>query len=169
MRVGRLLRSTEGVGAESHRVAKLAQGGRSEESRGVAESQHIAQASRLDGGEALTGPARCADTTCDETMVAWQASRRQARGGRRRQAWRRQAWRRQAWRVARWALRRTRRTWWVGVVSMRLARRTKIAERVTVLAVVAAWRNRLQRSRSVAKPAAEKNRRMQCGVLKRRT
>ena len=48
--VGRLLRSTEGVGAEPHRVAKLAQGGRSEESRGVAESQHIAQASRLGGG-----------------------------------------------------------------------------------------------------------------------
>eukprot|EP00964_Phaeocystis_antarctica_P120061 scaffold83809_cov43-Phaeocystis_antarctica.AAC.1 len=34
MRVGRLLRSTEGVGAESHRVAKVAQGGRFEESRG---------------------------------------------------------------------------------------------------------------------------------------
>ena len=73
MRVGRLLRSTEGVGAESHRVAKVAQGGRSEESRGVAESQHIAQASRLGGGgEALTEPTRFtrADTTCDETMVA---------------------------------------------------------------------------------------------------
>ena len=73
MRVGRLLRSTEGVGAESHRVAKVAQGGRSEESRGVAESQHIAQASRLGGGgEALTGPARFtrADTMCGETMVA---------------------------------------------------------------------------------------------------
>ena len=50
MRAVRLLRSTEGVGAESHRVAKVAQGGRSEESRGVAESQHIAQASRLGGG-----------------------------------------------------------------------------------------------------------------------
>eukprot|EP00964_Phaeocystis_antarctica_P023508 scaffold13134_cov69-Phaeocystis_antarctica.AAC.17 len=73
VRVGRLLRSTEGVGAESHRVAKVAQGGRSEESRGVAESQHIAQASRLGGGgEALTEPTRFtrADTTCDETMVA---------------------------------------------------------------------------------------------------
>ena len=59
VRVGRLLRSTEGVGAESHRVAKVAQGGRSEESRGVAESQHIAQASRLGGGGvAVTGPAR---------------------------------------------------------------------------------------------------------------
>ena len=63
----------------------MTQGGRPEESRGIAASQRIAQASRLDGGEALTGPARFtrADTTCDETMVAWQASRRQAR---RRQA-----------------------------------------------------------------------------------
>ena len=34
MRVGRLLRSTEGVGAESHRVAGVALGGRFEESRG---------------------------------------------------------------------------------------------------------------------------------------
>ena len=34
MRVGRLLRSTEGVGAESHTVAKVAQGGMFEESRG---------------------------------------------------------------------------------------------------------------------------------------
>ena len=50
----------------------MAQGGRPEESRGIAASQRIAQASRLDGGEALTGPARFtrADTTCDETMVA---------------------------------------------------------------------------------------------------
>ena len=32
--VGRLLRSTEGVGAESHTVAKVAQGGMFEESRG---------------------------------------------------------------------------------------------------------------------------------------
>eukprot|EP00964_Phaeocystis_antarctica_P157193 scaffold127279_cov63-Phaeocystis_antarctica.AAC.1 len=56
-------------------------------------------------------------------MEVWQAWRRQAW---RRQAWRRQAWRRQPWRAARWALRRTRRTWWVGVVfscNMRLARR----------------------------------------------
>ena len=37
----------------------MAQGGRPEESRGIAASQHIAQASRLcGGGEALTGPAR---------------------------------------------------------------------------------------------------------------
>ena len=56
--MGRLLRSTEGVGAESHRVAKVAQGGRSEESRGVAESQHIAQASRLGGGGEVSGTAR---------------------------------------------------------------------------------------------------------------
>ena len=75
--------------AESHRVAKVAQGGRFEESRGVAESQHIAQASRLDGGgEVLAGPVRFtrADTTCDETMVA---RRRQARRGAVWQAWRR--------------------------------------------------------------------------------
>ena len=50
MRVGRLLRSTEGVGAESRRVAKVAQGGRFEESREVAESQRIAQASRHRAG-----------------------------------------------------------------------------------------------------------------------
>ena len=56
--MGRLLRSTEGVGAESHRVAKVAQGGRSEESRRVAESQHIAQASRLGGGGEVSGTAR---------------------------------------------------------------------------------------------------------------
>ena len=49
MRAVRLLRSTDGVGAESRRVTRW-QGGRSEESRGVAESQHIAQASRLGGG-----------------------------------------------------------------------------------------------------------------------
>ena len=63
MRVGRLLRSSEGVGAESHRVTR-SQGGRAtfEESQGVAESiaahiaAHIAQASRLGGGSvALTG------------------------------------------------------------------------------------------------------------------
>ena len=51
----------------------MAQGGRPEESRGIAESQHIAHARRLGGGgEALTGPARFtrADTMCDETMVA---------------------------------------------------------------------------------------------------
>ena len=94
MHVGRLLRSTEGVGAESHRVAKVAQGCRFEESQvqGVAESQRIEQASRLGGGGvALAGPARFtrADTMCDETMVAWQASRRQAW-----LTWRRQAWRR---------------------------------------------------------------------------
>ena len=59
----RLLRSTEGVGAESHRVTG-SQGRRFEESRGVEEStsqrisQRIyrAQASRLGGGGvALTG------------------------------------------------------------------------------------------------------------------
>eukprot|EP00964_Phaeocystis_antarctica_P062633 scaffold37552_cov57-Phaeocystis_antarctica.AAC.1 len=72
MRVGRLLRSTEGVGAESHRVAgwRRVAGPRS---RGAAESQRVAQASRLGGGgEALMGPARFtrADTMCGETMVA---------------------------------------------------------------------------------------------------
>ena len=90
----------------------MAQGGRSEESRGIAASQHIAQASRLDGGgEVLAGPVRFtrADTTCDETMVA---RRRQARRG---AVW--QAWRRQAWRAARWALRLMWRTW-AGVVSL---------------------------------------------------
>ena len=103
MRVGCLLRSTEGVGAESHRVTG-SQGRRYEESRGVAESiaahiaAHIAQTKQ--GGwwrRGTNGAARLtrADTTCDETMVAWRASRRQA--------WRRQAWRRQAWREAQWA------------------------------------------------------------------
>ena len=74
--MGRLLRSTEGVGAESHRVAKVAQGGRSEESRRVAESQHIAQASRLGGGgEVLAGDGTLARASMtrrrDETMEAW--------------------------------------------------------------------------------------------------
>ena len=74
--MGRLLRSTEGVGAESHRVAKVAQGGRSEESRRVAESQHIAQASRLGGGgEVLAGDGTLTRASMtrrrDETMEAW--------------------------------------------------------------------------------------------------
>ena len=48
------------------------------------------------------------DTTCDETMVAWQAWRRHKRGVGRRGAGRHGVGRRGA---ARWALRRTRRTW----------------------------------------------------------
>ena len=77
----RLLRSTEGVGAESHRVTG-SQGRRFEESRGVSTSQRIsqriyrAQASRLGGGDGAARLTR-ADTTCDETMVAWWASRSQ--------------------------------------------------------------------------------------------
>ena len=66
------------------------------------------------GGEALTGPARFrrADTACDETMVAWQASRRQASrpGTGAAQAGVAQA-------AARWALKLMWRTW-VGVVSL---------------------------------------------------
>eukprot|EP00964_Phaeocystis_antarctica_P031099 scaffold17597_cov61-Phaeocystis_antarctica.AAC.4 len=62
MRVGRLLRSSEGVGAESHRVTG-SQGRRAtfEESRGCESiaahiAAHIAHASRLGGGGvALTG------------------------------------------------------------------------------------------------------------------
>ena len=62
MRVGRLLRSSEGVGAESHRVTG-SQGRRFEESRGFAESrsQRISQrmsrrqAGSGGGGVALTG------------------------------------------------------------------------------------------------------------------
>ena len=52
------------------------------------------------------------DTTCDETMVAWQAWRRHKRGVGRRGAGRHGVGRRGA---ARWALRRTRRTWVGGV------------------------------------------------------
>ena len=83
MRVGRLLQSSEGVDAgvaQGHRVAG-SQGRRAtfEESRGVAES--ISQrTSRSAGKQAAwrrrgTNGAACltrADTTCDETMVAWQ-------------------------------------------------------------------------------------------------
>eukprot|EP00964_Phaeocystis_antarctica_P063074 scaffold37830_cov55-Phaeocystis_antarctica.AAC.3 len=122
MRVGRLPRSTEGVGAESHRVTG-SQCRRFEGSRAVAESisQRISQRiSRRGAGwwrRGTNGAARltCADTTCDETMVAWQAASR-------RQVWRRQAgrqaWPRQAWREARWARRWTRGGTWVGVASM---------------------------------------------------
>ena len=80
MRVGRLLRSTEGVGAESHRVAKVAQGGRSEESRGRGGAALCAgkQAGRWRRGASGAARFTRADTTCDETMEAWQASRRQA-------------------------------------------------------------------------------------------
>ena len=82
--VGRLLRSTEGVGAESHRVAKVAQGGRFEESRRVAESQHIAQASRLGGGgEVLAGrhANACEYDAAPRRDDGGVASRRQTRCG----------------------------------------------------------------------------------------
>ena len=61
MRVGRLLRSTEGVGAESHRVAgwHRVAGSRT---RGVAESQRIAQTSRL-------------VATCWRSLVLWVVSK----------------------------------------------------------------------------------------------
>ena len=103
VRVGRLLRSTEGVGAESHRVTgwRRVAGSRSRE---VAESQAAAhragkQAGRWQRG--ANGAARFtrADTTCDETMVQAWRSRKQAR---RRQA-------RRGGVARRWALRRTRR------------------------------------------------------------
>eukprot|EP00964_Phaeocystis_antarctica_P018337 scaffold10128_cov60-Phaeocystis_antarctica.AAC.2 len=95
MRVGRLLRSTEGVGAESHRV-KVAQGGRFEESRGRGGAALCAgkQAGRWRRGASGAARFTRADTTCGETMEAWQASRRQPW---RRQPWSRQPWRRQAW------------------------------------------------------------------------
>eukprot|EP00964_Phaeocystis_antarctica_P091042 scaffold58325_cov42-Phaeocystis_antarctica.AAC.1 len=101
MRVGRLLRSTEGVGAESHRVAKVAQGGRSEESRGRGGAALCAgkQAGRWRRGASGAARFTRADTTCGETMEAWQAWRRQpwSRQPWRRQPWSRQPWRRQAW------------------------------------------------------------------------
>ena len=72
--VGRLLRSTEGVGAESHTVAKVAQGGMFEESRGRGVAALCAgkQAGRWWRG--TNGAARFtrADATCDETMEVWQ-------------------------------------------------------------------------------------------------
>ena len=64
MRVGRLLRSTEGVGAESHRFTGSQ--GRREESQ--AGKQAGWRRRGTNGAARLT----CADTTCDETMVAWQ-------------------------------------------------------------------------------------------------
>ena len=109
MRVARVLRGAGGVGAESHRVTG-SQGGRFEESRdrGAATLRAGKQAGRRRG---TNGTARLTRAnTCDEAMVAWQASRRQV--------WRRhrQARRRQAWRAARWALGRRRSGTWVGAV-----------------------------------------------------
>ena len=112
MRVGRLLRSSEGVGAgvaQGHRVA-----GSQGHFHGVAGSRGVYRSAYRSAYRAgkqagwwrrgTNGAARLtrADTTCDETMVAWRASRRQAW---RRQAWRIQARRRQA-RVGRLGARR---------------------------------------------------------------
>ena len=98
--------------AESHRVAKVAQGGRFEESRGRGGAALCAgkQAGRWRRGASGAARFTRADTTCGETMEAWQAWRRQP--------WRRQPWSRQPWRGRRGtrALRLTWRTW-VGVVS----------------------------------------------------
>jgi len=96
-----LLRSTEGVGAESHTVAKVAQGGMFEESRGRGGAALCAGKQAGLWRRGASGAARFtrADATCDETMEVWQASRRQAW---RRQAWRRQPWRRQPWRRQAW-------------------------------------------------------------------
>ena len=86
MRVGRLLRSSEGVGAESHRVT-----GPQGHFRGVAGSRAYRSAYRAckQAGwwrRGTNGAARLtrADTTCDETMLAWQASLRAGRRGARR-------------------------------------------------------------------------------------
>ena len=72
MRADRLLRSTEGVGAESHTVAKVAQGGMFEESRGRGGAALCAgkQAGRWRRGASGAARFTRADTTCGETMEA---------------------------------------------------------------------------------------------------
>eukprot|EP00964_Phaeocystis_antarctica_P125807 scaffold89484_cov65-Phaeocystis_antarctica.AAC.3 len=96
MRVGRLLRSTEGVGAESHRVAGVALGGRFEESRvcGVAAYRAGKQAGRRRRGASGAGTLHACGY--DETMVAWQGHRAGRCGAGRRSAGRRDAGKRGA-------------------------------------------------------------------------